>query len=637
MSEHIRKLKENAARLAAKGRLEDAADEYMRAVREDPHDLTARQRMAEVLVRLGHIDRAVKEYQSVAGRYVADGLLLKAIAICKIILQVDPSHTETQHILADLTTRRRGEHGTLQMPEAMSKALAHVTRRQSDGAQPSGSSVAATGSGLPRTGTRPSSSHAGAPSSPAPGPHGGGLPRTSTQKTAQVVGAAAPAGGASSGAPSVGTGPGGGQASSTARAVPSAMSSAVSPEDSGRSARSAAARPPDFALVSARAAAIASVAGDRGAAATAGASGDSSFPEPAIDITLDDGSPVVLEHVGAAQRAGPRILPLRANEGAAEDVGFSIDVDLGLDAPETPAIAPAAAPSESFIEIGEPAPIDLDTIPTVPLFSDLPREAFIALTEQMELRVGATGEVLMEEGEIGNSMFIIIQGRVTVKRPALDGGADVVLAELGESTFFGEMALIADAQRVATVVCAEDTLLFEISRHLLEDIIRQHPSVADVMRRFHKNRLLNNLLATCPIFQAFAWEERKVLIEKFKSTSVDAGVTLLTRAHRGDGLYVILSGRCHVVDPLEDGREIFLAELKEGDVFGETSMLWHKDATASVKTVTPCVVLKMSRPTFNEVIMTHPQILQALSSMSRRRELQNSELLAVDIATDFIV
>ena len=104
MSEKLRKQKENAARLIAKGKVAEAADELKKVIESDPRDLAARQKLAELHARLGNKAAAVREYQSVAGSYAADGLLLKAIAICKVILQLDPTHHETQAILADLYT-----------------------------------------------------------------------------------------------------------------------------------------------------------------------------------------------------------------------------------------------------------------------------------------------------------------------------------------------------------------------------------------------------------------------------------------------------------------------------------------------------------------------------------------------------
>src|SRR6476659_9645532 len=96
--------------------------EKIRKLKEEASRLTANQKLAELYARMGKIHESVVEYQAVAGSYAADGLLLKAIAVCKIILQIDPNHKETQHILADLSTKRRGESVAVEMPKSMSSA-----------------------------------------------------------------------------------------------------------------------------------------------------------------------------------------------------------------------------------------------------------------------------------------------------------------------------------------------------------------------------------------------------------------------------------------------------------------------------------------------------------------------------------
>lgn len=122
MVDKVRRLKERAAKLASRGRHAASAELWERVVRLAPADLTARQRLAEVYAKAGQTEAAVQTYQAVAGRYAADGLLLKAIAISKVILQLDPTHSETQSALADLYAKRRGT-GPVSLPVAMRGAL----------------------------------------------------------------------------------------------------------------------------------------------------------------------------------------------------------------------------------------------------------------------------------------------------------------------------------------------------------------------------------------------------------------------------------------------------------------------------------------------------------------------------------
>ncbi len=568
MSEKIRKLKDTASRLIAKGKLGDAADEYVRIVKLDPRDLTARQKLAEIYARMGRVREAVLEYQSVAGSYAADGLLLKAIAVCKIILQIDPAHKETQHILAELSTRRRGEgSGAVAMPKAMSTALAPGAKRS-----------AADIRGMPASQLQPR---------PAPG-------------TAEAA----------------------------ALEAMQAQRRQADDEDHG-----------DAIAID-----VSFDANDGGAVVGAPIE---------ISIMSGEGVPVVVG-TSASQEGRPLPPDLPPDEAAPTDAAMlaALQGFAGaphVEPPPVPQDEPAFAVEEmapvvvgedesDIIELTEPAQIDVDQVPPIPLFSDLPREAFITLTERMDLRVAGKDEVLVQEGERGTSMFIIIQGRVVVKRTSLElGQPDILLAELSDGAFFGEMALLSDAPRMASVVCADDTMLFEISRELLADITTEYPSVGEVMKRFHKNRLLTNLLKTSPIFQPFSTKDKKELIERFKSRSVDEGTYLITREHPGEGLYVLLSGRCDVLDAKDQGGEVLLAELKEGDVFGEMSMLWHKKTCASVRASSPCVVLRLPRESFNEIIMTHPQILETLTALSERRQKLNQELKQPDVVTDFLV
>ncbi|MBI1946651.1 MAG: cyclic nucleotide-binding domain-containing protein [Deltaproteobacteria bacterium] len=605
MSEKLRKLKEDASRLIAKGKLAEAAEVYQKLVKADRKDLAGRQKLAELYGRLGRTQEAVREYQSVAGSYAADGLLLKAIAVCKIMLQLDPSHTETQSFLAELSTKRRGESGAVEVPKAMTAALAGGKRSAADIRGVPAHQVP------PRSNTSPGAP-VGAPPPPA-------IP-LGTGPDARVVAA------------------GVGQPVVIHEVAPKV---AAHRTDGGEAlGRAAVTRGDELA------AALAAAAASVGAAPPA-----PSVDEPsdlAIDVTFvsGEGAPVASPSSTSAPTSAPS--STASAEGGPVVLGTSLSQEGAPLRNEAPHELPPDEPGEAaeildaddagdVLVLSEPASIDVDKVPPIPLFSDLPKEAFIALTERMELRVAAAGDVLVQEGERGSSMFVIIQGRVAVKRHDAQTGQDLELAELSDGAFFGEMALLSDAPRVASVVCIDDVMLFEISRELLADITREHPTVGEVMKRFHKNRLITNLLKTSPIFQPFSPSDKKELIERFKSRAVDEGSYLITRERPGEGLYVLLSGRCDVLDVNADGKEVLLAELRDGDVFGEMSMLWHKRTCASVKATTPCVVLRLPREQFNEVIMTHPQILETLTSLSEQRSKRNEELKAPGLSGEALV
>jgi CRP-like cAMP-binding protein len=594
MSEKARRLNEEAARLAARGRFDEACACVEQLVRAEPYDLTARQKLAGLYGRLGRVDDAVRAYQGVAGAYAANGLLLKAIAVCKMILQLDPTHTETQHVLASLTTRRRGAHGSrptelspaVEMPGAMSAAVDIVKHRLSGGVHANVSRQDADRKGLAHE----------VPSMPGAAEHGGG-----------------------------------GGLDDAARAVAALRAAPPIPHDD----RDAEARLLEEVTLDAAYDDVVVMLGAPLEPSTLAAVIDAATPtlEELRAMTADVGVGGTAVPDTASSAASVAVSNSPAPEGSRTLAIFDASSVQGIDdrAREHVERPPVAGGQADLVRV------DVAAIAPIPLFADLPRDAFVALTERMALRVASPGEVLVAEGEPGRAMFVIIQGRVKVTRTEGVGphARVVELAELADGAFFGEGALLSDAPRTASVVCVENTMLFQISGKLLARMTTEYPSVGDVMRTFHKQRQIANLLKTSAVFAPFSTDEKKLLIERFKSRPVDEGTLLLTREKPGDGLYVLLTGRCEVVDVGPEGREVVVAELKAGDVFGEMSMLWNTATCATVRTATPSVVLRLPRAAFAEALLAHPRLLDSLAALSDRRTRENAGKRGSWSADDF--
>ena len=109
-------------------------------------------------------------------------------------------------------------------------------------------------------------------------------------------------------------------------------------------------------------------------------------------------------------------------------------------------------------------------------------------------------------------------------------------------------------------------------------------------------------------------KERRRLMERFEARKYLRGQTIIEQGRGSEGLFLIESGTAEVV---RDGRDI--ASLEEGEMFGEISLLLRSDATATVRAATNARVLLLSRALFNELIMTHPQILELVSDLEEAR------------------
>lgn len=268
------------------------------------------------------------------------------------------------------------------------------------------------------------------------------------------------------------------------------------------------------------------------------------------------------------------------------------------------------APEEPRLEAG--------ALPKIPLFSDLPPDAFIALFEKCPLRRFEPGDVVIAQGSRGDAFYVICAGAVRVVRA--DGPEQRELAKLEEGAFFGEMALLSEAPRSASVLATEeDTQVLEIGAGVLKELSAKHPSVSTALKKFCRQRLLSNLMQGSALFRPFSRSDRRELVQKFKARDVKKGEVLIKEGQSSDGLYVVLSGEVSVS---VKGREV--ASLKEGELFGEMSLLTRSPATATVSSARRTSLLRLPREDFDRLILSHPQILAHVSELTDERAKANA-------------
>ncbi len=107
--------------------------------------------------------------------------------------------------------------------------------------------------------------------------------------------------------------------------------------------------------------------------------------------------------------------------------------------------------------------VSTTTLRTVPLFAGFSEEQLAMLTHVVTRRSVPRGAMLMAEGDPTDSLYMIIAGRLKVMMGDADG-KEVILALLGPSEIVGEMGLIDDSPRSATVIAIEPSELLSISK-----------------------------------------------------------------------------------------------------------------------------------------------------------------------------
>lgn len=305
-------------------------------------------------------------------------------------------------------------------------------------------------------------------------------------------------------------------------------------------------------------------------------------------------------------------------------------VDIDFESPELPPPPPPAQDDEDLaieevdilmekdladgMVVVEPAA----QLPSIPIFSELGRAAFIALLNRLVAKRVEAGELIIREGEEGNSMYALVQGRVVVFKHD-EKREKVKLAVLGSGEIFGEMALISGSRRVASVAAVTPCELLVISRSEYEKLVQQYPSIKKALMSFYRKRLLETLFAISAVFRALPEDEKADLLKKFKAEIHHRGDVIMREGQDADGLYLVMSGEVDTFMGKGSAR-MSLGVLREGAVFGEGSLLTRQPCRETVIVKRTTTLLVLSRQQFNEIILTHPLVLEAVSNIASNRE-----------------
>ena len=117
---------------------------------------------------------------------------------------------------------------------------------------------------------------------------------------------------------------------------------------------------------------------------------------------------------------------------------------------------------------------------SVDIFADFPHEFVVRCAKVAGVRSYASGEIAIRQDDPATAFYVVTRGCLEVLR-ADAGGTETVVATLDPGRFFGEMALLRDGTRVATVRACEDAECLVLEKADFDAELRKDPNSAAVM------------------------------------------------------------------------------------------------------------------------------------------------------------
>ena len=113
----------------------------------------------------------------------------------------------------------------------------------------------------------------------------------------------------------------------------------------------------------------------------------------------------------------------------------------------------------------------------VKLFSGLSEKNIRRLAKRFKERSYKKGDTIVKQGETGVGLFVIVTGSVSIRKKTA-GGDDFEVAVSGPGDFVGEMAVLDDAPRSASVLAIEDTDCLALVSWDFKSLMQEHPEIA---------------------------------------------------------------------------------------------------------------------------------------------------------------
>lgn len=239
----------------------------------------------------------------------------------------------------------------------------------------------------------------------------------------------------------------------------------------------------------------------------------------------------------------------------------------------------------------------------------------------MEERKYSPGDTVIRQGDDGDVLFVVDSGTLDCVKVFKPGQDPTFLKNYGPGDSFGELALLYNAPRAASITAQTEALLWALDRGCFNHIVKD----SAIRKREKYEEFLKNvdLLVDMDPY------ERSQLADAFKTATFKDSEYVIHEGELGDVFFIVESGAAKATKALtEDSEPVIVKEYGVGDYFGELALLRGEPRAANVIAVGDLSCVTLDRHSFKRLLGPLEDIL---SRNSKKYEEVMAKLRSSDI------
>ena len=268
------------------------------------------------------------------------------------------------------------------------------------------------------------------------------------------------------------------------------------------------------------------------------------------------------------------------------------------------------------------------------LFRFLPDEVFEKILPLLQEENYEFGDILVRQGDPADAFYVLLSGRARVVKQD-QNGEEIVLATLKPGDSFGEAALSEGGTRTATVRCSTAVEVLRLDRGDFLELAKEVPELKHHVEMTARHRALHGFLYEFSNFGRLPVPAMRSVIEKLAPVEFAKGSLIIKQGDAPGPMYIMEKGRARAFAS-NNGAERNLAFYREGDFFGELSILNGSPRAATVEAFSDCRLLALDPAAVRELKRRFPEFAKLMEERLAQYKAKTEARVPLDFTTELL-